>query len=131
MNRYAIFRSRLEIVEQVQDLRLDRDVERADRFVADDEVGVERERAGDADALALAAGEFVRVARRRRLGSRPTRREQAGDHLVASRLPVAMPWTSIGSPTMLPTVMRGLRLLTGSWKMICICRRSRRSSSPW
>ncbi len=36
--------------------------ERADRFVADDEVGVERDRARDADALALAAGELVRVA---------------------------------------------------------------------
>ena len=29
---------------------------------ADDEVGLDRQRAGDADALALAAGELVRVA---------------------------------------------------------------------
>ena len=46
--------------EQVDDLRLDRDVERRHRLVGDDEVGVDRERARDADALALAARELVR-----------------------------------------------------------------------
>ena len=49
----------LQVLEQVQDLRLDRDVERRDRLVADDEVGVDRERAGDPDALALATGELM------------------------------------------------------------------------
>ena len=52
----------LQVVEQVQDLALDRHVERRDGLVADDEVGVDRERPGDADALALAARELVRVA---------------------------------------------------------------------
>ena len=52
----------LQVLEQVDDLRLDRHVEGGDRLVADDELGLERERAGDADALALAAGELVRVA---------------------------------------------------------------------
>ena len=52
----------LQVLEQVDDLRLDRDVERGDRLVADDELRVERQRPGDADALALAAGELVRVA---------------------------------------------------------------------
>ena len=32
------------------------------RLVGDDELGVHGERAGDADALALSAGEFVRIA---------------------------------------------------------------------
>ena len=50
----------LQVRQQVDDLRLDRDVERGDRLVADDQVRPGRERAGDADALALAAGEFVR-----------------------------------------------------------------------
>ena len=54
----------LELLEQVQDLGLDRHVEGRDRLVADDQVGLEDERAGDADALALAAGELVRVAAR-------------------------------------------------------------------
>ena len=52
----------LEILEQVDDLRLDGDVERRHRLVADDDLGVERERARDADALALTAAELVRIA---------------------------------------------------------------------
>ena len=52
----------LELVEQVQDLRLHRDVEGAGRLVEHDEVGIEREGSGDGDALPLPAGELVRVA---------------------------------------------------------------------
>ena len=52
----------LEIGQQVDDLRLDRDVERRYRLVAHDQFRRYRKGAGDADALALAAGEFVRVA---------------------------------------------------------------------
>ena len=52
----------LQVEQQVDDLRLDRDVERRDRLVGDDQRRVQRERAGDADALALAAGERVREA---------------------------------------------------------------------
>ena len=52
----------LEVVEQVDDLGLDRHVERRDGLVGDDQARVERERARDADALALAARELVRVA---------------------------------------------------------------------
>ena len=52
----------LELDEQVQHLRLDRDVERGDRLVRDDELRLQHERARDADALPLAAAELVRVA---------------------------------------------------------------------
>ena len=52
----------LQVLEQVDDLRLHGDVEGGDRLVGDDELGRQGERAGDADALALAAGELVRVA---------------------------------------------------------------------
>ena len=52
----------LQVLEQVDDLRLDRDVQRRHRLVGHDQLGPQRERAGDADALALAAGELVRVA---------------------------------------------------------------------
>ena len=52
----------LELAQQVEDLGLDRDVERGDRLVGDEQLGLERDRAGDADALALAAGELVRIA---------------------------------------------------------------------
>ena len=59
----------LQILEQVEDLRLHRDVERRDRLVADQQVGAERQRARDADALALAAGEAVRIAVEKRWSS--------------------------------------------------------------
>ena len=52
----------LQVDHQVDDLRLDVDVERGDRLVGDDEIGLDRERARDRDALALAAGELVRIA---------------------------------------------------------------------
>ncbi len=39
--------------QQVDDLRLDRDVERRDRLVADDDIGLHRQCAGNGDALAL------------------------------------------------------------------------------
>jgi hypothetical protein len=61
MNISERFILRRELREQVQDLRLDRDVEGGDRFVGDDDLGLQREGAGDGDALALAAGELVRV----------------------------------------------------------------------
>ena len=44
----------LQILQQVDDLRLDGDVERRDRLVAHDQFGFGGKRAGDADALALA-----------------------------------------------------------------------------
>ncbi len=40
----------LQVLEQVDDVRLDRDVERRDRFVGDDQAGLERDGARDADA---------------------------------------------------------------------------------
>src|SRR5205807_6097661 len=45
----------LEVLQEVHDLRLDRDVERGDGLVGDDEGGVQDQGAGDADALPLAA----------------------------------------------------------------------------
>ena len=56
------FQARLQLEQQVQHLRLDRDVERRDRLVGHDEARVGGERPGDADALALAAAEGVREA---------------------------------------------------------------------
>src|SRR6516225_4642451 len=45
---------RLHLLQQIEDLRADRNVERGDRLVADDEFGIEHERLRDADALAKA-----------------------------------------------------------------------------
>ena len=49
-----------DVGEQVEDLGLDRDVERRDRLVEDDHARLGGERAGDRDALALAARERAR-----------------------------------------------------------------------
>src|SRR6266436_7425449 len=51
----------LQILQKIDDLRLNRDIERRDRLVADDEARLDSEGAGDADALTLPAGEFVRI----------------------------------------------------------------------
>src|SRR5687767_12075882 len=52
----------LEVLEQVHDLRLDADIECGGGLVEDEHVRVERERRGDADALALPATQLMRVA---------------------------------------------------------------------
>ena len=49
----------LEIHKEVDDLGLDGDVEGADRFIADDELGFNGKGAGDTDPLALAAAKLV------------------------------------------------------------------------
>src|SRR5271163_75675 len=51
----------LQIHQQVEDLRLDGDVERRGRLVADDEGWPQCEGARDADALALPSGKAVRI----------------------------------------------------------------------
>ncbi len=51
-----------QVFEQVQYLRLNRDVQRRDRLVGQDQLWLGHDRPGDADALPLAAGELVRVA---------------------------------------------------------------------
>ena len=50
----------LQVVEQVDDLRLDRHVERGNRLVEQDQARVDGQRPSDPDPLALAAGELVR-----------------------------------------------------------------------
>ena len=78
----------LQLAQQVEDLRLDRDVERRDRLVGHDHLRLERERAGDADALALAARELVRIAVVV-LGVEPDPVHQLLDRALALALPVS------------------------------------------
>jgi hypothetical protein len=56
----------LQVAQQVDDLRLHAHVERRGRLVEHDEARLQHQSAGDGDALALAAREFVRVAFTRR-----------------------------------------------------------------
>ena len=127
MNSSARPSSALQVLEQVDDLRLDRDVERRHRLVADDEVWLGGERAGDADALALAAGEFVRPAMRgvarQAHGVEQHVRCAGRDRLATSR------GRNCGSARQgcRAPCRRGLRLENGSWKTTCMRRRSGRS----
>ena len=52
----------LKIEQQIHDLRLNGNIQCGDRFVADHQRRTHGQRAGDANALALAAGEFMREA---------------------------------------------------------------------
>ena len=54
----------LQLVEHVDDLRLDRDVEGRYRLIADNEVRIDSQGSGNTDTLALSAGELMGVARR-------------------------------------------------------------------
>ena len=51
--------SLLDLHEQVEHARLGGQVERGHRLVAHDQFWLQRERSGDGDALALAAGELA------------------------------------------------------------------------
>src|SRR5579864_875455 len=57
----------LQFGEKIDDLRSDADVERGDWLVADQELWPQGEGPGDSDALALASGKLMRVARTGRL----------------------------------------------------------------
>ena len=52
----------LQLLEQVEDLSLDRDIQSTDRLIRHNQLGLESERSGDADSLTLATREFVRIA---------------------------------------------------------------------
>ena len=58
-----------EVSQQGEDLRLDGDVEGGGGLVGDEQAGLVDDGHGDEDALALAAGELVRVVAERRSGS--------------------------------------------------------------
>ena len=117
----------LEVLEQVEDLGLDRHVERRHRLVADDQLRAERERPGDADALALAAGELVRVPVVVLRVQPDELHELAGPRRLIVFFGTVL-WIRNGSPMICPTVCRGFSDAYGSWKIICISRRSGRSS---
>jgi hypothetical protein len=52
----------LQIAEEIDDLRLDRQIQRRDRFVGNDQGWPEDDRASNADALSLTAGQLMREA---------------------------------------------------------------------
>ena len=52
----------LQLLEQVEDLGLDRNIQGADRFIANQQPWFDRQGTGDPDALALTAAELAGIA---------------------------------------------------------------------
>ena len=84
---------------------------------------LDRERARDADPLALAAGELVREAVEV-LGVEPDALEQLARALASTSPPLARRAAAAASPTIWPTRLRGFSDACGSWKTICSSRRT-------
>src|SRR5688500_10337605 len=72
----------LQLVQQLEDLRLDGHVESGGRLVGDQEVGIARQRHGDHDALPHAARQLVRILLHAPLGVRDVHQLQHVDRLV-------------------------------------------------
>lgn len=100
-----------EPLKQLEDLGAHGDVEGGDRFVGEEDVRVADDRAGNRDALALAAGELVGK-RSKASSSMPT---SANTFAISARV------TGVGEPsaTIFQIGMRGLREPCGSWNTIC------------
>ncbi len=122
MNSTAMPYALLQLVQQRQHLRLDRDVERGGRLVGEQHVGAAGERHRDHHALAHAAGELVRIVVRcaaRRRGSRTRSSSRSASVHAASPAPCrgacAAPRRSGRR-----RVRSGLSAVIGSWKIIAM-----------
>ena len=74
----------LQFPHEFQDLGLRCDVERGGRFIGDQQCGIEHQRRGDHDALALAAGELMRIGVDHLLGIRQMHRAHDLQHALAA-----------------------------------------------
>ena len=109
----------LEVLQQLQDLRLDGDVERGGRLVGDQQVGLVRERHRDHHPLALAAGELVRIGAEALLGLAQARPDAAARARAPARPPGSCPrWSISVSPICRSIVCSGLSEVIGSWKIM-------------
>ena len=97
----------LKPLEQIQNLSLNRNVERRDWLIGDDEFRLGCQRASDSDPLALATGKLMRVSSMKR-GLSPTSVISLSTRGRTSPLP-ASPSTCMGSAMIEPTRIRGLR----------------------
>ena len=103
----------LELLQQIENDRLHRNIERGGRFVEDDEIGIERDGARDSDACLLPAGELVRNRSSSSTG-KPTWRASASQRARTASPPFTSPRRRIGSAMARTAVKRGLRLSVGS-----------------
>ena len=114
MNSMAM-RARRAAAAAVEDVGLHRDIERREHFIADQQIGLGDERAGDGDALALAARKLVGKARG--IGAVEAHVGERGcDALDA--ISGRRPDISSGRARIVPMRARGLSEASGFWKMI-------------
>ena len=105
MRMIAAPRLLLQLAHQIEDLRLDGDVERGGRLVGDQELGIAGERHRDHHALAHAAGELVRIVVEALLRRSGCARGAASRSRAPARLRAIMPrWRTIASTIWSPTV---------------------------
>ena len=105
---------RLQLQHQVQDLRLNRHVQRRRRLVGDEERRVQHERHGDHHALAHAAGEMMRVVLHPRGGVGNADLGEDVDGARVRGLPAARSCARITSVTCMPIVNTGFSEVIGS-----------------
>ena len=120
----------LQVVEQVEHLRLHRQVQRGDRLVADDDVGV----SASARAMPMrcrcppenSCG-YLSAA----LAPRPTRSSSPRTRMSRSLRGLVQPlWLRHGSAMMSAAVIRAFSEAYGSWNTICTRRRNFSRSLP-
>ena len=99
MNRAAKPSSRCSSLEQLEHLRLHRDVERAGRLVGDQQLRVQRERPRQDGALPLPAGQLVREAVGEGLGQLHRLEQLVDPRPRARRAAIFAPCTISGSAT--------------------------------
>ncbi len=109
----------LQLQHQVEDLRLDGDVERRGRLVGDQHARIAGQRDGDHHALAHAAGELMRILVEppARVGDAAPGRASRCARSSAARQGTPQCRTTF-SAICVPMVSTGLRLVIGSWKII-------------
>ena len=111
----------LQVEDQVEDLRLDGDVERGGRLVGDQHLRIAGERHGDHRALAHAAGELMRIFAWRAAPARECRRAAASRSPCARAARFDMSsCSSSASAICRPIVSTGLSEVIGSWKIIAM-----------
>ena len=110
----------LQVADQGQDLLLRGDVERGGRLVRDQELRLEHQRHRDHDALALAAGQAVRVGGEDALDlGQPHLLHHVEDALRRARASRSV-WARSTSSIWRPTGTTGLSAVIGSWKIIAM-----------
>ena len=108
----------LQALDQLEDLRLDGDVERGGRLVGDQHLRLAGERHGDHGALAHAARQVVRVLVVALGRARGCRRGRAARWPAARGLPRHAAMEPQRSAICQPIVKTGFSAIIGSWKIM-------------